>query len=326
VTDPNGSEVWFGRIPRVPERAYRQVTLVTVLAVLLLIGTGGWVRLSESGLGCPTWPACYGNDLVAHDSYHSLVEFVNRCAITGVAVLIGVAVIGAVLQAGRRRDLVWLSAGLFAGYVAEAVLGGLTVLFKLAPALVCAHLVVAMVLLANAVVLHWRAGHHAASAARPTGRDVRLLARLLLVALGFVVVAGTVATGTGPDAGSADVARFGFRFPATVELHAVLAVFFCGLTVAMFFALRGDGASPAVFRAYEIMLAATVLQGAVGYTQYFNGLPIDVIEVHIVGAGILLIATVRFNLALGARSRRRLPPPSPAPALAVPEASPSVRG
>jgi len=82
----------LGWLPRFPERPYRVVALLTVLAVLLLVGTGGWVRLSESGLGCSTWPKCYGNDLVAHDTYHSLVEFVNRCAI--------VAVIGAVLAPG----------------------------------------------------------------------------------------------------------------------------------------------------------------------------------------------------------------------------------
>jgi len=161
------------------------VALLTVLAVLLLVGTGGWVRLSESGLGCSTWPKCYGNDLVAHDTYHPLVEFVNRCAITAVAVLIGVAVIGAVLAPRPRRDLLRLSAGLFAGYVTEAVLGGLTVLAKLAPALVAVHLVEAMLVLAGAVALHWRAGHGTGPALPATGWEVRAH----IVSAGILVIA-----------------------------------------------------------------------------------------------------------------------------------------
>jgi cytochrome c oxidase assembly protein subunit 15 len=78
-------------LPRFPERPYRIVALAALVSILLLIGTGGWVRLSGSGLGCPTWPKCYGNELVAHATYHSLVEFMNRCVITAVAILIGVA-------------------------------------------------------------------------------------------------------------------------------------------------------------------------------------------------------------------------------------------
>ncbi|MGI9006493.1 MAG: COX15/CtaA family protein [Streptosporangiaceae bacterium] len=216
---------------------------LTVLAVLLLAGAGGWVRLSESGLGCSTWPGCYGNDLVAHDAYHSLVEFTSRCAITAVAVLIGAAVIGAVLAPRRRRDLLWLSAGLFAGYLTEAVPGGLTVLARLAPVLVAAHLVAAMLVLAGAATLHWRAGHAAGPAPSAAGWEVRLLARLLLLVLGAVIVLGTVAAGAGPDAGSPDVPRFGFRFQAAAELHAVVVMFLAGLTVAMFFGLRPGSAA-----------------------------------------------------------------------------------
>lgn len=97
-------------LPRFPERSYRIAALAALVSILLLIGTGGWVRLSESGLGCPTWPKCYGNDLVAHATYHSLVEFMNPCVITAVAILIGVAIVGALLAPRRRRDLLWLSA------------------------------------------------------------------------------------------------------------------------------------------------------------------------------------------------------------------------
>lgn len=304
---PADEPVLYPRLPRTPERAYRRLTLVVVVSVLALIGTGAWVRLSESGLGCPTWPKCYGNGLVAHGNYHALVEFLNRCLISGVAVLIALAVAGAVLASRRRRDLVWLSLGLFGGYVAEAVLGGLTVLGKLAPGLVAAHLVVAMALLADAVVLHWRASRPPGPAAPATGRDVRHLARLLLVVLGVVVALGTVVAGSGPYAGEADVPRFAFRFPAAAELHVVVVLFLVGLTVALYFALRADSVAPAVLHAYGWLLAVTVAQGVVGYAQYFSGLPVLLVELHVLGAGVLVIVSVRFNLAVGSRERRLRP-------------------
>jgi cytochrome c oxidase assembly protein subunit 15 len=288
----------------VTDRAFRTVALACVLAVVALIGTGAWVRLSESGLGCPTWPKCYGHAIASDGSYHSLVEFVNRCVISAVAVLIGAAVIGAVLAAHRRRDLLWLSAGLFAGYVAEAVLGGLTVLAKLSPALVAAHLVVAMALLADAVVLHWRAGRPPGPLPLAAGRDTRRLARLLLVVLAAVVVLGTVVAGSGPYAGSRGVHRFAFHFQSAAELHAVVVMFLVGLTVATWFALRADAVGPAVQRAYGWLLVATVAQGAVGYAQYFSGLPVALVELHILGAAVLVVAAVRFNLAVGSPEAR----------------------
>lgn len=284
----------LGWLTRLPERGYRFVSSLTVLAALLLAGAGGRARLPESGLGCSTWPRCYGNDLVAHDAYHSLLEFINRCAITAVAVLTG-----AVLAPRRRRDLLWLPAGLFAGYLTEAVPGGLTVLARLAPALVAAHLVAAMLVLADAATLHWRAGHAAGPAPSAAGWEVRLLARLLLLVLGAVIVLGTVATGAGSDAGSPDVPRFGFRFQAAAELHAVVVMFLAGLTVAMFFGLRPGSAARPVLRAYVMLLLATGLQSAVGYVPYFGGLPAGLIEAHIAGTGILVTASVRFNLAPG---------------------------
>jgi cytochrome c oxidase assembly protein subunit 15 len=200
--------------------------------------------------------------------------------------------------------------------VTEAVLGGLTVLAKLAPALVAVHLVVAMLVLAGAVTLHWLAGHGTGPHLPATGWEVRLLARLLLLVLGAVIVLGTVATGAGPDAGGPDVPRFGFRFQAAAELHAVAIMFLCGLAVAMFFALRPGTVTRPVLRAYAMLLLATVLQGAVGYVQYFGGLPAGLVEARIVGAGILVIASVRFNLALG--------PGALGVAQATPEASPGT--
>jgi len=299
------------RLPRVPTRLYRWVALLALLSVLLLIATGGWVRLSESGLGCPTWPTCYAHQLVAKDSYHALVEFVNRCVITIVAVLIGCAVVGAVLAPRRRPDLIWLSVGLFAGYVLEAVLGGITVLFKLAPELVAAHMIAALLLLTDAVVLHWRVARLGGEAP-PASKETRLLARLTLLVLTAAIVIGTIVTGSGPHSGSNDASRLPFEFRSVAELHAVVVMFLLGLLVAMWFVLRAGGATPRQLRAYELLLLTAVLQGAIGYTQYFNGLPIDVVELHILGAGILVVAMVRFTLLVhGVPRRVAVAPASP---------------
>lgn len=293
------------RDARVPERHLRYLTLATVLMLVALIGSGGWVRLSESGLGCPTWPKCYSNHLAAHDTYHALVEFANRCVITTVGVLVVLTLIAAWRRQHPRKDLVWLSAGLVGGYIGEAVLGGITVLLKLAPELVAAHLVLAMLLLVDGVILHWRAGDASASvqATREqepsVGLEVRRLGQLLLAAITAVIVLGTVATGSGPRAGSPDTKRFPFKFSSTVELHAVVGMFLFGLVVASFFVLRATGAPQRIRKLHLALLGMMALQGIVGYVQYFTKLQIDLVEVHIVGAALLVIALVRFNLELG---------------------------
>jgi len=295
---PNAQpNTWRDRLA--PSPAFRWLTLAIVVAIICLIGSGAWVRLSESGLGCPTWPACSAHDLVANDNYHALVEFVNRCFIAAIAVLVAVAFLAAALARPRRRDLTWLAGGLIAGYIAEAVLGGITVLAKLAPALVASHLVLAMLLLADAVALYWQASGETSWAEGRRARDARLLGRLILLALSAVVVAGTVATGSGPHSGKPGTPRFGFRFPATVELHAITGMFLFGLVVAAFFVLRSAGAPPSLMRSYYAVLGAIALQGIIGYAQYFSGLPTGLVEVHEVGAAIVVASAVHLNLHMG---------------------------
>jgi cytochrome c oxidase assembly protein subunit 15 len=309
------------RDARVSERHFRLLTLLTIVSLVALIGSGGWVRLSESGLGCPTWPKCYANQLAAHDTYHALIEFVNRCVITTVGVLVVLTLIAAFRRRHARRDLTWLAGGLVVGYVGEAVLGGITVLLKLAPELVAAHLVLAMLLLVDGVVLHWRAGDSRPAGADAPGRepnvgvDVRRLGQLLLAAITAVIVLGTVATGSGPRAGSPDTKRFPFKFSSTVELHAVVGMFLFGLVVASFFVLRATGAPQRIRKLHLGLLGLMALQGIVGYVQYFTKLQMDLVEIHIIGAALLVIALVRFNLELG-------PPRTPDYALA--ERTPST--
>ena len=146
------------RLPTLSPAAYRRVTLVALVALAFIIVSGAAVRLTGSGLGCPDWPTCADNRVVAPLEYHAMVEFVNRTVTGLVSVAVILAVLGSLRRTPRRRDLTWLSVGLVAGVVGQIVLGGLTVLFELRPGFVMAHFLLSMVILADAVVLHDRAG------------------------------------------------------------------------------------------------------------------------------------------------------------------------
>ena len=236
LPDPDAEPV--GRIRRLSDpKILHWCSTAASIAIVGLIGSGGWVRLSESGLGCPTWPNCTAHAVVAPDQYHALVEFVNRSFITAVGVLIGVTVLAALLQRPRRRDASWLAVGLVVGYVGEAVLGGITVLLKLAPALVASHLILAMLLLVDALVLQ-RRSRPAGGGVDVVDRSVVWLSTLLIVVMLVGVAVGTVVTGSGPHSGSPGTPRFHLPFGSVAELHAVIGMFLFGLTVALWFVLR----------------------------------------------------------------------------------------
>lgn len=274
----------------------RWVAFAATLSIIGLIGTGAWVRLSESGLGCPTWPDCTRASVVAPASYHALVEFVNRCIITGVGVLVGLSVVASLLRRPFRRDLLLLASGLVVGYVGEAVLGGITVLMKLNPALVAAHLVLAMVLLADAVVLHWLAGSRERSGQVFVDRAVTLLADLMLLAVTVVVLAGTVVAGAGPHSGSPGTERFDVSLRSAAEFHAVVGMFLFGLIIAGFFLLLALRPPAPAWRRYGAVVGLIGLQGALGYATWFSHIQVDVTEAHVFMAGVLVTALVRFRL------------------------------
>jgi cytochrome c oxidase assembly protein subunit 15 len=304
------------RIRRVSPAAFRLIAGAAVWALVLTIVSGAAVRLTGSGLGCSDWPGCTRTSLVAPDQFHAWVEFGNRLINAAVTL----ASIGALLAAWRRRprrrDLTLLSAGLVAGLVAEVVMGALVVRFKLAPAWVTAHFLLGIAFLAVAVILHHRASIPDHAAARPatplvSGRRL-LLARLQLAATAVAVALGTVVTSTGPHGGSPTAKRFHFSLHSVAQLHGTSVEVLLGITVVMLWTLTRGGAPAEVVRRAEVMLVAMVAQAAVGYTQYFNGDPVGVVALHVAGASVLVVATLRFYLGLTA--------PAPAPA-SVPEPS-----
>ncbi len=285
------------RVPLLSPPAYRQVTLFALLALTFIVVTGGAVRLTGSGLGCPDWPTCAENRVVAPWEYHAMVEFVNR-TITGlVSVAVMLAVLGSVFRQPRRKDLLGLSIGLVAGVIGQIVLGGLTVLFELRPGFVMAHFLLSMVLLANAVVLHHRAGRPEGPTRPAVGTDLMALGRLEVAAAALVILLGTIVTSSGPHGGDENAERLQFLLPDVTRLHGIAVMLFLAVTLVTMWRLRRAGVGPTILRRSEVLLAVLVAQAALGYLQYFTGVPALLVGFHIAGATALWVAVLRLHLA-----------------------------
>jgi cytochrome c oxidase assembly protein subunit 15 len=295
-------------LPSVSPRAYRRITLAALWALAFIVVTGAAVRLTNSGLGCTDWPRCTHTALVPATGIHPWIEFGNRLVTGFVSFVVALAVLGSLKRQGRRRrDLVWLSVGLVAGVCGQIVLGGLTVLFKLAPPFVMGHFLVSMLLVWCAVVLHHRAGLDAAASrtsAPPT--------TVLVVAAAVVLFLGTVVTSSGPHGGDPKATRLPFTVHDATRVHSGAVWVFLLLTVAVAVWLVRTGAPAAVVQRAEVLLAVLVGQMAVGYTQYFTRLPAVLVGVHVAGATAVWVAVLRLDLA--ARAVRGAGVVDPAPA------------
>jgi cytochrome c oxidase assembly protein subunit 15 len=275
-----------------------RILLANLVVEVLIVVTGGLVRLTGSGLGCPTWPQCVPGSFtpVPHqaEGYHRYIEYGNRTLTSVVSIAALLAVVAVWRWAGRRRDLLVPAFVVLGGVAVQAVLGGITVLTGLSPLTVAAHFLVSMVLVAAAAYLYFRAQEPAGARTLV----VHPLAERLgwaTCAVGVVVLAlGTVVTGSGPHSGDAkEPARFGLD-PRTVSwLHADAVMLFVGLVLAVWVAARLTGTGPAPARAWAAVAAVTVAQGVVGYTQYFTGLPWPVVVLHMLLATLLVVALTR---------------------------------
>jgi cytochrome c oxidase assembly protein subunit 15 len=290
------------RVPHLTPATYHRLTLVTLFALAFIVVTGGAVRLTGSGLGCPDWPTCANGHVVAPLQYNALVEFINR-TITGiVSVAVILAVLGSLVRTPRRRDLVILSLGLVAGVIGQIILGGLVVLFDLYPPLVMGHFLLSMLIVWNAVVLHRRAGLTDDAVTVPAvDHDQLLLGRLVVAFAGLVIVLGTVVTASGPHPGSNGdqvVERLPFALHRVAQLHGTAVVLFLALVLATTWTLWRAGGHVIALRRAEVLLGVIVAQAAVGYVQYFTRLPVLLVGIHIAGATALWIAALRFELSL----------------------------
>jgi cytochrome c oxidase assembly protein subunit 15 len=300
-----------GRAPR----WLRRIFIANLVAQIGIVVTGGIVRLTGSGLGCPTWPECAEGSYIPTsrqaESWHKHVEFGNRLLTFVLAALAIAAIVGAFVWWRRNRregadprtPVMALAAIPIVGTVVQAVLGGITVLTGLNPWAVAAHFVVSMAIIAACVVLVVRAGE---PGDRPVTivvrREIRLLARALVVVTAVVVVLGVIVTGSGPHSGDADVeARFGLD-PRTVSwLHADSVLLFLGLTVGLLVALRVTHAPVRAQRMTAMLLAVALAQGIVGYAQYFSGLPWILVAIHMLGACLVWALAIFVLLSMRTR-------------------------
>lgn len=283
---------------RVSPVGFRRYAFFTLILLSIIIVTGGAVRLTQSGLGCPTWPNCTGHHLVAALRFHPMIEFVNRLITILCSIMVMGAVVVAYFRRPYRKDLMLLALGLVGGLVLEIVLGGLTVLAKLDPPFVMAHFLLSLLIVWNAF---WMYARSARENPRPTRRvtmETIWIGRILLVALSAVIAIGTAVTGSGPHSGSPIAKRLPFPLRDVAQLHADAVLFLIGLTLASLFLLHQGRAAEDIQRIGRYLLIAEAGQAIIGYTQYFSGLPALLVGFHIAGATTLwLIAlTLYFSL------------------------------
>ena len=270
----------------------RRLGWATLVANALLVVTGGAVRLTGSGLGCPTWPRCTDESFTPHGALdlHEAIEFGNRM-LTFVLVAIAVATFVAAWQTGRR-DLRRLALWLALGIPAQAVIGGITVLTDLNPWVVSFHLLCSMAIISLAVLFVRRVDQpHPVPARGP----VVGLAWATYAAAWAVLYIGTVVTGSGPHAGDEDSPRNGLDPLQVSQLHADSVFLLVGLTIGLLFALAALKASGEARRAVLVLLLVELGQGAIGFVQYFTDLPIVLVGFHMLGAA-LISAVVTWTL------------------------------
>jgi len=291
----------------------RRLALASLVANVIIVVTGGAVRLSGSGLGCPTWPRCTDSSYVttAARGYHGEIEFTNRTLTFLVGVLAALCVIAALAQrdradTGRRGRIGW-SVAVLASIPAQAVLGGITVLTDLNPWVVACHFLLSSAIIAAAYQLWSRCRPRTAHV--PAHPAVQALAWVIVGATALVLAAGTIVTGSGPHAGDEHAHRTGLDPAMVAQLHADLVMLLIGLSIASWFALRATGASKRAVRAAGVLVLVEAAQATIGFVQYFTNLPVVLVGAHLLGACLVLVAALSLLVAVR--------PAPPAGALAI---------
>ena len=286
--------------------AYARIATVSFVLLVAIILSGAAVRLTGSGLGCPTWPECNGRFLTTELDFHGAVEYGNRL-VTG---LVGIAVIAAALLALRRRpfrrDLLWLSLLLPLGVVGQIALGALVVEQDLPPELVMQHFLLSQLLVAASFALMWRARRVEDDSVATEPRRNVLATRAIVPVTAFVLVLGTITTGAGPHPGTHGdqvAKRFVFEGGDTLrfmyEWHGRFSTFLGLCAVGLWLYLRRNDARPALRRAVTTLCLLIAAQGAVGLIQWASELPAGLVWVHIVLASATWIAVLWAVAAAG---------------------------
>jgi heme a synthase len=284
--------------PRDPDRPLlRRTALASVAANVGIVITGGVVRLTDSGMGCPEWPRCDADSVVATPrlGVHGIIESGNRTLITVVGGLALACAVLALLNRPRRRDQLTWAGLVIAGIVGQAVLGGVIIHSVLDPWIVAAHFLLSMGLIA-AAYRFWLTTRTPAVPAGPVPPRIRVLAWLITVASAAVLAVGTVVTGSGPHAGDAHARRTGLDPGSVAQLHADLVMLLIGLSVALFLF-----APPTLRRAAGVLVGVELAQGLIGIVQYLTHVPALLVGLHMAGACAVWLATMA--VLAGAQAR-----------------------
>jgi heme a synthase len=280
-------------------RALRWASTAVLLVSVLIVFTGGVVRVTGSGLGCPTWPTCDGTSVIVPvpDDLHLVIEQTNRMLTGLVVIAVGWVIIAARLQRPRDRRLTRLAWSQFWLVVANAVVGGLSVLAGLNPWVVAAHFVMAVALLTT-TTLTW---HRVVE--RPLRDPARLVPRLRAAAWALTVLtlalilAGTLVSGSGPHSGdSSEVPRMGLVWAQVTWVHGVLGALVLVLGVALALGVGGSPRGSRVRRRLAALAVAVALQGAIGVTQALTGLPEWLVSLHLLGSALVWVGVLRVLL------------------------------
>jgi heme a synthase len=292
------------RIDRLPRPSYRLqvgVAIAVVATQALIAMTGAIVRVTGSGLGCPTWPECFPGSMtpVEHPEYATLnqwIEYGNRLFTGLVGLIAGAALVLAYLHRPRDDRYLRLAVIMPVGVVVQAVIGGLTVRMELLWWTVAVHLLAStvMVWLATLLVHAVPRGDRPA----PTGTPVLYLPAGLLVG---ILLTGTMVTGAGPHGGDPDTPRLDLPVETLAHVHAAMLYAFFGSLVLIGFWLRGTTNPP--WRRYRVLLAVVLAQGAIGLVQFWNGVPELLVSLHVLGAMCVIVATA--SLWCGVRQTTR---------------------
>lgn len=287
------------RAPSRWDRLRDSPRLVSALCLAAMLGqagivlTGAAVRLTGSGLGCPTWPKCTDDSYVNTPEFgiHGYIEFGNRLLTFVLSAAVGLAIIATIIQKRRRRVLIMLAIAQFFGIAGQGVVGGLTVLTNLNPWVVSLHFLLSVLLVYAGFAL-WkrsREGDGPREFLVPTAAV--WLARVLTMSVVATIVLGTIVTGSGPHSGDKGAKRNGLDPETVSQFHADAVFLLLGLTVATLLAMIALK-KPVLIKAVAILLAVELSQGFIGFFQYFTGLPVLAVWLHMLGACLLWIAVL----------------------------------
>ncbi|OSY51782.1 Heme A synthase [Streptomyces fradiae ATCC 10745 = DSM 40063] len=291
----------------------RRAALSAVVMTVVIIVTGGAVRLTGSGLGCDTWPKCTDDSLFAtpEQGIHGAIEFGNRLLTYVLSAAVGWSIIATRSTKPWRRGLTRLGWLQFWIVASNAVLGGIAVWTGLNPWTVAGHFIAANALLTVTVITWVRAGEGDGPPRPRVPGPVRRLGWALVAASAVLIVAGTGVTGSGEHAGdSSDVPRMPFDYTTVAQVHALFAWAVGAGAIAMFVVLRVVDAPDDIRRRARDLLLVLVLQGGIGYVQYFTGVPEILVGAHMLGSALMWIAVLRLALSLRERPAVQAPVPA----------------